>query len=107
MERRRCDRAPLALAFDVFGGGRYLGRFWSRDVSQEGLFMKAADPDRLSGAILTLRFQTGGVEHRLRGTAIRRVQGQGAGIQLAFWRHGDDDAYAAYRKLIHPDPQDG
>lgn len=107
MERRRCERVPVCLAFDVFGVGRYLGRFWSRDVSQEGLFLKAADSDRLSGTILSLRFQTGGVEHRLRGTAIRRVQGQGAGIQLAFWRHADDDAYAAYRKLIHPDAKDG
>jgi hypothetical protein len=26
---------------------------------------------------------------------------------IAFWRHGDDDAYAAYRKLIHPDPHAG
>jgi hypothetical protein len=107
MECRRRERIALRLAFDVFGGGRYLGRFWSRDVSQEGLFLKAPDPDCLSGTILSMRFQTGGVEHRLRGTAIRRVQGQGAGIQLAFWRHGDDEAYAAYRKLIHPEPKDG
>jgi hypothetical protein len=107
MERRRCERVPVCLAFDVFGGGRYLGRFWSRDVSQEGLFLKADDPDRLSGTILSLRFQTNGVEHRLRGIALRRVQGQGAGIQLAFWRHADDDAYAAYRKLIHPGPRTG
>ena len=107
MERRRRERFPLSLAFDVFGGGRYLGRFWSRDVSLEGLFLKVADPDRLSGTILSLRFQTAGIEHRLRGTAIRRVQDQGAGIQLAFWRHGDDDAYAAYRKLIQPGPRKG
>jgi hypothetical protein len=97
----------LCLTFDVYGGNRYLGRFWSRDVSQEGLFLKADDPDCLSGTILSLRFLAGGGEYRLRGTAIRRVQGQGAGIQLAFWRHADDDAYAAYRKLIHPDPPSG
>ncbi len=107
MERRRRERIPLCLAFDVFGGGRYLGRFWSRDVSQEGLFLKADDPDCLSDTILSLRFLAGGVEYRLRGAAIRRVEGQGVGIQLAFWRHADDDAYAAYRKLIHPDPHTG
>jgi hypothetical protein len=105
--RRRRERFPLSLAFDVFGGGRYLGRFWSRDVSQEGLFLMAADPDCLSGTILSLRFRADGVEHRLRGTAIRRVQGQGVGIALAFWRHGDDDAYAAYRKLLQPGPRTG
>lgn len=107
MERRRRERIPMCLAFKVYDGGRHLGRFWTRDVSQEGLFLKADDPDCLSNTILSLRFQTNGVEHRLRGIAIRRVQGQGAGIQLAFWRHADDDAYAAYRKLIHPGPDTG
>jgi hypothetical protein len=107
MERRRCERIPVCLAFEVFYGGRFLGRFWTRVVSQEGLFLKADDPDCLSGTILSLRFHADGVEYRLRGIAIRRVPGQGAGIQLAFWRHGDDDAYAAYRKLIHPDPHAG
>jgi hypothetical protein len=107
MERRRRERIALRLAFDVFGGGRYLGRFWTRDVSQEGLFLQTDNPDCLSDTILRLGFHAGGVEHGLRGIAIRRVQGQGAGIQLAFWRHVDDDAYAAYRKLIQPDPHTG
>jgi hypothetical protein len=26
---------------------------------------------------------------------------------LAFWRRGDDDAFAAYRKLIQPGPHAG
>jgi len=96
----------VSLAFDVFDGGPHLGRSWTRDVSQEGLFLKAADLDCLSDTILGLRFQADAVERRLRDIAMRRVQGQSAGIQLAFWRHADDDAYAAYRKLIHPDPHD-
>ena len=107
MERRRRERIALRLAFDVFGGRRYLGRFWTRDVSQEGLFLNADNPDDLSNTILSLRFQADGVDYCLRGIAIRRVQGQGAGIQLAFWRHGDDDAYAAYRQLIRPIPVPG
>jgi hypothetical protein len=104
MERRHRGRIPLCLAFDVSDGGRYLGRFWTRDVSQEGLFLKADDPDCLSDRILSLRFHADGVERCLRGIAIRRVQGQGVGIQIAFWRHGDDEAYAAYRQLIGPYP---
>jgi hypothetical protein len=107
MERRRRERIPMCLAFDVFDRRRYLGRFWTRDVSQEGVFLKADDPKRLSDRIVRLRFQAHGVEHCLRGIAIRRVPGQGAGIQLAFWRDGDDDAYAAYRKLIQSDPHAG
>ena len=107
MERRRRERIPACLAFDVFDRRRYLGRFWTRDVSQEGLFLKADDSTRLSDTIVRLRFQAQGVEHCLRGITIRRVQGQGAGIQLAFWRRGDDDAFAAYRKLIQPGPHAG
>ena len=107
MERRRRVRVALRLAFEVFSRDRYLGRFWTRDVSQEGLFLEVNDPEGLSGTLLSLCFRAAGVEHRLRGIAIRKVQGKGVGIQLAFWRQADDDAFAAYRKLIQPDPDAG
>ena len=107
MERRRCERIPLSLAFDVYDGGRHLGRFWTRDLSQDGLFLKAHDPNCLTNTILSLRFHADGMEYCVRGIGIRRVHRQGAGIQLAFWRHGDEDAYAAYRKLIQADTDAG
>lgn len=100
-ERRRTERIPVRLAFDVYDRGRHLGRFWTRDVSQEGIFLNAECPDALRDTILSLRFCAGGLTCCLRGTAVRGIPGEGVGIQLAFWRASDHADYRAYRQLIN------
>lgn len=100
-ERRRSERVAVSLAFDVYDRCRYLGRFWTRDVSQEGLFLKAPFTEYLERTILSLRFCADGVERCLRGTAVHGIPGQGVGIQLAFWRPSDHADHCAFRQLIH------
>lgn len=99
-ERRRSERVPVSLAFDVYDRCRYLGRFWSRDLSQEGVFLKAPFTESLERTILSLRFWADGVERSLRGTAVHGIPGQGVGIQLAFWRPSDHVDHCAFRQLI-------
>lgn len=99
-ERRRSERVPISLAFDVYDRCRYLGRFWTRDVSQEGLFLKAPFTECLERTILSLRFCADGVERCLRGTAVHGIPGQGVGIQLAFWRLSDHADHCAFRQLV-------
>lgn len=99
-ERRRSARIPLRLAVEAYDASHYLGRFWTHDVSQEGVFLRTDRTDRLRGTILRLWFETDGVACSLRGAAVREVEGQGVGVQLAYCRPGDEAAHAAYRKLI-------
>lgn len=104
-ERRRTERIPVRLAFDVYDPFRYVGRFWSRDLSKEGLFLDAKPTDPLTNTILSLRFVADGMERRLRGTAVHGVPGEGVGIQLAVWRRADQADHRAYRQLLaleHP-----
>ncbi len=99
-ERRRSTRLPLRLAVEVYDSSRHLGRFWTHDVSQEGMFLNLDRTDLLRRTILRLAFDAEGVTCFLRGAAVREIRGEGVGIQLAFWRHGDEAAHAAYRELI-------
>ena len=102
-DRRRSTRTALRVAVKVYDSRRFLGRYWTGDLSQEGLFLHADRTDHLTNTILRLRFADDGA-FCLRGAAVREVRGQGVGVQLAFWRRGDDSAHAAYRQLIQPDP---
>ena len=99
-ERRRSARLPLRLAVEVYDASHHLGRFWTHDVSQEGMFLKLDRTDLLRRTILRLGFDAQGVTCFLRGAPVREIRGEGVGIQLAFWRHGDEAAHAAYRELI-------
>lgn len=99
-ERRRTGRVQVRLAFDVYERERYLGRFWSRDLSQEGLFLETGTAAPLLRRILSLHFRADGVERQVRGTTIHEVPGAGVGIQLAFWRSDDQADQSAYRRLI-------
>ena len=100
-DRRRSTRIPLRLAVEVYDLRHFLGRYWIADLSQEGLFLRAERTDRLANTILRLCFAADGIVCSLRGAAVREVLGQGVGIQLAFWRRGDDHAHAAYRRIIN------
>lgn len=99
-ERRRSVRIPLQRAVKVHDPSRHLGHYWTRDLSYEGLFLLADRTARLTSTILLLHFDTDGQPFCLRGATVRVVPDQGAGIQLAYWRRGDDRAHAAYRQLI-------
>lgn len=99
-ERRRSARIPLRMAVEVEDAHGYIGLFWTDDVSKEGLFLHAGVTDRLKSTILRIRFERDGASLLLRGTAVREVPGEGVGVQLAFWRRGDEAAHAAYRELI-------
>lgn len=94
------ERIPLRMAVQIYDTYGYVGLFWTDDVSAEGLFLHASVTDRLKSTILRLRFDHNGASLLLRGTAVREVPGQGVGVQLAFWRCGDEAAHAAYRELI-------
>jgi hypothetical protein len=96
MNRRRSERRTACLPFDVFCRGRPLGRFWTRNLSQEGLFLSTGSREGFDEVILDLRFQVAGVEHCLRGIVADRIQGQGVWIQLAYWREESRAAHSAY-----------
>jgi hypothetical protein len=96
MEKRRSPRVPSQMQFDVFRRDRYLGRFRARDVSQGGVFLETGPAERVCSGIIELRFRAADREYRLRGVVVRREQSQGVGVQLAFWRPVDREAYAAY-----------
>lgn len=100
MEQRRSLRTAARLPFELYAGGRSLGRFWSGNVSQEGLFLETTSPEALASGILGLRFEAGGSRHDLRGRVVYRVPGEGIGIQLAYWRNGDRPAHQAYLRAI-------
>jgi len=102
MNRRRSKRAPARVPFDLYCRARRLGRFWTSNLSQEGLFLHTGAIERLDAAILDLRFRANGAEYRLRGIVVHQIQGQGIGIQLAYWRTGDRPAHAAYLQLTKP-----
>lgn len=99
-DRRRSARIGLRLALDVYDPNQFLGRYWTADLSQEGLFLRADRADHLTNTILRLRFEADDGPFCLRGAAVREVRGQGVGVQLAFWRRGDGSAHSAYRHLI-------
>ena len=103
MNRRRSERRTACLPFDVSCRGRPLGRFWTRNLSQEGLFLSTGSREGFDEAILDLRFQVAGVEHCLRGIVVHRIQGQGVGIQLAYWREKSRAAHSAYLVYGSPD----
>jgi hypothetical protein len=96
MNRRRSERRVACLPFDVYSRARPLGRFWTSNLSQEGLFLNTASDQDLDDAILDLHFQVAGVEHCLRGIVADRIQGQGVWIELAYWRAGSRAAHSAY-----------
>ncbi len=96
MNRRRSECRVACLPFDVYCRARPLGRFWTNNLSQEGLFLSTVSDQDLDGAILDLHFQVAGVEHCLRGIVADRIQGQGVWIQLAYWRKGSRAAHSAY-----------
>jgi hypothetical protein len=100
LERRQSGRIALRLAFDVYDRSRYLGRYWSRDVSYDGLFLEADDAEPLEHTILNLHFTAEGMERCLQGIAVRAVRGEGIGVQLAVWRAADRTAYTAFQRAI-------
>jgi len=100
LERRQSERIPIRLAFDVHVRFRYVGRYWSSDASHDGVFLEADDADPLMGTILHLHFDAEGTEQCLQGIAVRAVQGEGVGVQLAIWRSADRAAYASLLRLI-------
>ncbi len=95
---RRSTRVPVSIPFEVYDLTRRMGRYWSSNASQEGVFLKARAPDRLSG-ILDLRFQAEGREHRLRGVVVHRESKRGVGVQLAYWRKADQASHKAYMEI--------
>jgi len=102
MNRRRNERTTQRVPFDVYYRARRLGRFWTCNVSQEGLFLSTGSVECLSGAILDLRFQVEAQEQKLRGVVVHHVKGRGVGIQLAYWRAGDRLSHREYLRLIKP-----
>lgn len=98
--RRRSCRVPVRLAFDVCLGRERLGRYWTHNVSQEGIFLGTSSPSCFTRCILDLLFDADGSEHRLRGIVVHQAPGRGVGVQLAYWRKGDRLAHLAYLRLI-------
>jgi hypothetical protein len=103
MNRRRSERIATRLPFEVYCRGRRLGRFWTRNASRAGIFLGTGSYEYPAAAILELRFQVNGMEYCLRGTVAQHVQGQGIGMQRAYWRKGDLQAYSAYLQYALPD----
>jgi hypothetical protein len=100
MNRRQSFRVPGHLAFDVYLGHARLGRFWTHNVSQEGMFLGTSSPKGLTGGVLDLRFHADGSEHRLRGIVVHQASGKGVGIQLAYWRKDDRPSHLAYLRVV-------
>jgi hypothetical protein len=100
MECRRSPRVPVHLALDVYLHHTRLGRFSTRNVSQEGLFLDTPSPEVSAGGLLDLVFHADGSEHRLRGIAVHQTPGKGVGIQIAYWRKDDRRAHLAYLGII-------
>jgi hypothetical protein len=100
VECRRSPRIPVHLIFDVYLRHSRLGRFWSQNVSQEGLFLGTRTPESFAGGVLDLVFHADGSEHRLRGIAVHQAPGKGVGIQIAYWRKDDRLAHQAYLSVI-------
>jgi hypothetical protein len=100
LNRRRSSRVPVHLAFDVYLRHARLGRFWTRNVSQEGLFLGTSSPGHFPSGVLDLLFHADGSEHRLRGIAVHKTPGQGVGVQIAYWRKDDHRAHQAYLGVI-------
>jgi hypothetical protein len=100
VDRRRSNRIPARLPFELYTARRPLGRFWSGNVSQEGLFLETPSPETLDSGILGLRFEVGRSGYDLRGRVVYRVPGEGIGIQLAYWRNADRPAHQAYLRVI-------
>ena len=100
MNRRRSSRVPVYLAFDVYLRHAHLGRFWTQNVSQEGLFLGTSSLGQLAGGVLDLLFHADGSEHRLRGIAVHQTPGKGVGVQIAYWRKDDRLAHQAYLSII-------
>lgn len=102
MNRRHRERTTACVPFDVYFQARRLGRFWTCNVGQEGLFLNTGLLECFSGAILELRFQAEAKEHSLRGIVVHQVQGQGVGVQLAYWRTRNRLSHLAYLRFIIP-----
>lgn len=98
--RRQSYRVPVRVAFDVYLGGVRLGRYWTQNASQEGLFLGTSSPNCFRRRVLDLLFHADGSEHRLRGIVVHQAPGRGVGVQLAYWRKGDRQAHLAYLRVI-------
>ena len=98
--RRQSYRVPVRVAFDVYLGGVRLGRYWTQNASQEGLFLGTSSANCFSRRVLDLLFHADGSEHRLRGIVVHQAPGRGVGVQLAYWRKGDRQAHLAYLRAI-------
>ena len=102
MNRRRSARTAACLPFDVYCHSRRLGRFWTRNVSQEGLFLSTGSIEGFNNAILELRFRSKGLHHCLRGVVVQQIRGKGVGIQLSYWRRDARPAHLAYLEYTLP-----
>lgn len=102
MDHRRSERITARVPFDVYCRTHRLGRFWTQDLSQEGLFLTGVSIESRNDAILELRFEAKGVEHSFRGIVVHHRRGQGVGIQLAYWRMDDRLAHLAYCQFTIP-----
>ena len=100
LNRRQSCRVPVRVDFDVYLGRVRLGRYWTQNASQEGLFLGTSSPNCFTRCVLDLLFHADGSEHRLRGIVVHQAPGRGVGVQLAYWRKGDRQAHLAYLRAI-------
>ena len=102
MNYRHRERKTVFLPFNVYSRSRYLGTFFSRNVSQEGLFLNMESDEFPTDDFVDLQFRVNGVGYFVRGMVAHQIQGQGVGILLAYWRTEDFLAHGAYRQYITP-----
>jgi hypothetical protein len=100
MEHRKGERKPTRLTVELGQGRRSLGRFKTRNISFQGMFIEAQGLDLSINEVVevTLPGNADGLKTNcLRGLVVHRC---GAGVGLLLLLDYDPSAYPTFRTLL-------
>ena len=88
MERRYGPREPVSLEVEIYRGHNKLGRFKSRDIGFEGMFVVAKDVGLKAGELVTIRLThpLSEIDGYTLPAIVVRLSNAGVGLMFA-----DDD----------------
>jgi hypothetical protein len=81
MEHRYSPRVEGALDVEISCRGRHLGRYQTRNISFDGMFLETGAVDLEPNDFLGLRLKAKGQSHRMRGFVVHRSR-DGVGVMV-------------------------
>lgn len=104
MDHRFAVRLPLRFTVEVFKQERFLGRYITRNMDVEGVFIEMRPTDLKPNEVVKLNFFVSDCEHcdYTFIAGVIRVNADGAGMMLIDYEHKVMDILRVADRLNHP-----